>query len=145
MHKKMIQEATEEQLREFVNDALSMLKETNKETYDTLELHLYKEIYGCHFNEWLMQKAFDSMINEDGTKGNHWNLDQTNSVARQVGFVFDEYNQYDWCYTMNMLYSDYYGVFNGDGVTYGKLAKKFLEDKDSIKGKALMYYLKLSK
>lgn len=145
MHKKMIKEATDEQLREFVNDALSMVKETNYDLYEDLEMYLYKELYGCHFNEWLLEKATKMMINEDGTIGPHWNIEQTNNVARQLGIEFNTFNEYDWNYTMNMIYSDYYGAVQNDTTIYAKLARKFLEDKDAKEGKALKYYLKMKK
>lgn len=145
MHKKMIKEATEEQLREFITDAISMIKETNHDLYETLEKHLYKELYGTHFNDWMLEKALKSMINEDGSNGGHWSIEQTNSVARQLGITFDKYNEYDFNYVMNMIYSDYYGVVQNDPSVYGKLARKFLEDKDAKEGKALCYYLNLSK
>lgn len=45
----------------------------------------------------------------------------------------------------NMMYSDYYGAVQNDAVAYGKLAKKFLEDKDAKEGKALYYYLNINK
>lgn len=145
MHKKMIKEATDEQLREFIDDAMGMIKETNYDLYEDLEMYLYKELYGCHFNEWLLEKATKMMINEDGTIGPHWNIDQTNNVARQLGIEFNTFNEYDWNYTMNMIYSDYYGAVQNDTTIYAKLARKFLEDKDAKEGKALKYYLKMKK
>ena len=145
MHKKMIKDATDEQLREFVTDAISMIKETNYDLYEKLEMYLYKEIYGCHFNEWMLEKAVSSLINEDGSTGAHWTLEQTNNVAKQLGINFMNYNEYDWNYTMNMIYSDYYGAVANDTNVYAKMARKFLEDKDAKVGKALYYYLELSK
>ena len=145
MHKKMIKDATDEQLREFITDAITMIRETNYDLYETLENALYKEIYGCHFNEWMLEKATKSLINEDGTTGAHWSLEQTNNVAKQIGITFDTFNEYDWNYVMNMIYSDYYGSVANDTNTYAKMSKKFLEDKDAKDGKALKYYLELSK
>lgn len=141
MHKKLIKCATDEQLREFIDDALSMIKETHHELYEDLEVYLYKEIYGCHFNDWLLEKATSHMLNEDGTTGPHWTVEQTNSVARQQGINFDKFNQYDWNYVMNMIYSDYYGVLSNETSVYAKLARKFIDDKDAPDGKALHYYL----
>ena len=46
MHKYLIEAASPTQLKNFVDNALSMLKETNPDTYNTLENYLYKEIYG---------------------------------------------------------------------------------------------------
>lgn len=141
MHKKLLKVATDEQIREFVDDALGMLKETNEDLYDDLEMHLYKEIYGCHFNDWMLECATKNMINEDGTHGPHWTVDQTSNVARQNNLRLEHYNEYDWNYVMNMIYSDYYGVLQDDVNTYYKMAKKFLDDKDAPDGKALIYYL----
>jgi hypothetical protein len=141
MHKTLIKMASNEQLRTFVDDALTMLKETNPETYEELETYLYKEIYGKHFSDWLLEKATKNMVNEDGTKGAHWNVEQTSSVARSNGISFDTFNEYDWNYVMNMMYSDYYGAISNDTNAYVRLAKKFLEDKDAKEGKALCYYL----
>lgn len=141
MHKKLLKVATDEQVREFVDDALGMIKETNEDLYDELEMHLYKELYGCHFSEWMLECATKHMINEDGTHGPHWSVDQTNNVARQNNLRLEHYNEYDWNYVMNMIYSDYYGVVQDDVNTYYKLSKKFLDDKDAPDGKALIYYL----
>lgn len=141
MHKQLIKQATDEQLREFIDDAMSMIKETHRTLYDELEMYLYKEIYGCHFSDWLLEKALNGMVNEDGTMGGHWNLEQTNSVAKSLGITFDKFNEYDWNYTMNMLYSDYYGSVPNEASTYGKMAIKFLNDKDAKDGKAYKYYM----
>ena len=141
MHKELLKVATFEQLKNFTDNALSMLKETNPKTYDDLEVYLYKEIYGCHFCDWLLEKATKNMINEDGTVGPHWTVDQTSSVAKSNGIAFDEFNEYDWNYVMNLLYSDFYGAVSNDTNTYAKMAKKFLMDKDANKGKPFNYYL----
>lgn len=141
MHKHLLKDASEEQLREFMDDALTMIKETNKDLYDSLELYLYKEIHGCHFSDWLSDKALSKMYNEDGTTGGHWTVEQTTSVAKQNNIIFDKFNEYDWNYVMNMIYSDYYGAVPNETSSYVKLSKKFLEDKDAKQGKALAYYL----
>lgn len=81
------------------------------------------------------------MINEDGTKGAHWTVEETTLVAKQSGITFDNFNEYDWNYVMNMIYSDYYGAIPNEVSSYVKLAKKFIMDKDADKGKALKYYI----
>lgn len=139
MHKELLKHASDEQLREFVKEALSMIKETNHDLYEELEMHLYKEIYGCHFNEWMLERATKTMINEDGTKGPHWTIEQTTSVAKQYGIVFSEFNEYDWNYTMNMIYSDMYKVIPNEVQSYVRYSKAWLEDKD-VKDKAFKYY-----
>ena len=143
MHKKLLKLATEEQLREFTDDAMSMIKETHYDLYEDLEMYLYKELYGNHFSDWLLDKATKTMVNEDGTTGAHWTLEQTTNVARQSGITFDKFNEYDWNYVLNMIYSDYYGAVPNDTTIYVKMARKFLDDKDAKEGKALCYYLSM--
>lgn len=145
MHKYLIKAASPEQLREFADDALSMLKETNPETYKDLERYLYKEVYGLHFNDWLLNEATSKMKNEDGSVGAHWNLEQTNQVAKSNDIRFSNFNEYDWNYVLNMMYSDYYGAVPNDINSYIRLAVKFLEDKDAKEGKAYCYYMAMKK
>lgn len=142
MHRKIIEDATHEQLKDFAYKAFDMIKRvTDEDTYEDIEMILYKDVYGCHFTKWLLEKALCCMENEDGTKGGHWTVEQTTMVARNNGISFDHFNEYDWNYTMNMIYSDYYGSVPNETSNYVKLARKFLEDKDAEEGKALRYYL----
>lgn len=141
MHRTLIEKANDSQIREFTTDILSMLKETNHDLYEELEINLYKKVYGKHFSDWLLEKATKNMINEDGTHGPHWSVEQTTNAARNNGITFKEYNEYDWNYTMNMIYSDYFGSVPDDVNTYAKMTRKFLQDKDAKEGKALCYYL----
>ena len=144
MHKKILEKATLPQLVEFVEYAIPEVKSRDEELYKSLEMCLYKKVYGYHFSDWKLKEALDSMVNEDGTKGGHWTLDQTTMVAKQNDITFKSFNEYDWCYVMNMIYSDYYGAVPDELSSYVKLAKKFLEDKDSCDGKAFSYYVTMT-
>ena len=151
MHKKIIEEATHEQLKDFAYKVFDMLKRPliqpiyyrYPEIYDEIEIDLYKEVYECHFNKWLLEKALSKMINDDGTIGGHFKLDQTIMMARSNGIDFKTFNEYDFNYVINMLYSDFYGSVPNETSTYVKMAKKFLDDKDAREGKALRYYLSI--
>jgi len=145
MHTRIIEDANLEQLKDFAHYSISMVKRIDEDVYDDIEMYLYKEVYGCHFTKWLLEKATKEMTNEDGTKGGHWTVDDTNVVASQNGIEFKHFNQYDWNYVMNMIYSDYYGSVPNELSYYVKLAKKFLMDKDAPEGKALKYYLAMDK
>lgn len=145
MHSYLIKAANEQQIKDFASDAMSMLKETNPDTYNTLVNYFYKEIYGLHFNEWLLKQAVSNMKNEDGSTGGHWTLEQTTSVAKSNGIDFSKFNEYDWNYVMNMMYSDYYGAVANDTSSYVRLALKFLQDKDAKEGKAYCYYMAMKK
>ena len=144
MHKKILEEANLEQLKEFVNYAIMQAKSVDKEYYDSLEMCLYKCVYGYKFNNWMLAKALASMENEDGTRGPKWSLDETTNVAKQFDVTFNHFDMYDWCYVLNMVYSDYYGAVPDDVSSYVKLAKKFLCDKDAEPGKAFRYYVAMN-
>lgn len=141
MYKKIIKELSNENAKEVLDDILGMIKETNHELYENLKTYLYIKVYNCHFSDWLLEEANSKLINEDGTTGGHWTVKQTNEVARNYGINFTKFNEYDFNYVMNMMYSDYYGAVNNDVETYSKLSLKFLTDKDAPEGKALKYYL----
>lgn len=144
MHREILKNATLEQLKDFVECAIDKIKNEDKDLYDELELMLYIKVYGYHFSELLLKKAYSVMVNEDGTKGAHWSLSDTTMVARNNGIVFDKFNEYDWNYVMNMMYSDYYGSVPNETSVYVKMAKKFLDDKDATEGKALKYYISMT-
>lgn len=140
MHEQLLKEISFEKLRSFMEKSFDEIKRKDYNMYEDLELDLYKEMYGCHFSEWLLEKALSKMQNEDGTKGKHWSLADTTQVAKSSNISFEGFNEYDWCYVMNMMYSDYCGIFGNDVNTYTMLSKAFLEDKDAAKGKAFKYY-----
>ena len=81
------------------------------------------------------------MVNEDGSKGAHWNMDQTKQVMEQRGIQCDPVEFY---IAMNMMYSDYYPVakkLNVNSVEfYADMAKAFLDDKDAGKDKLAKYF-----
>lgn len=67
----------------------------------------YEAEHGPHFNEEHARKAVNKMENEDGTRGQHWSLEETTALANQYGIRLDEkINKYDWYVALNMVYSD---------------------------------------
>lgn len=85
------------------------------------------------------------MKNEDGTVGAHWTTAETELYRPS------EIEPTDWNLTMNMIYSDYFGVANKYGLDivefYVDMAKAFLLDKDA-KGphkKLVAYYNHIAK
>lgn len=85
--------------------------------------------------EWLL-----NMQNEDGTKGPHWTMQETDA------FKPEGIDSHCWDVAMNMMYSDYFSVAVSYGANtpdfYAELAKAFLMDKDTKQGKAKLaaYY-----
>lgn len=67
----------------------------------------YEKEHGPHFNEEYARKAVMKMENEDGTRGPHWSLEETTTLASQYGIALgSKFNRYDWFVALNMVYSD---------------------------------------
>lgn len=116
-----------------VVDAVEDMKDKDKYAYYKSYFTIHESIFGKHFNEELAKKAVSEMDNVDGTKGEHWNLQQTNSLATSAGAIYDKY---DFYYVMNMLYSDFSDVLGNDANMYLKMTKAYLDDPDAKKEKA---------
>lgn len=115
-----------------------------------LAANMYEAINGPHFDEEHARYAVESMENEDGTKGPHWTVEETTSVANQMGINLksEKHNKWDWYVAMNMIYSDYYKAvvaMTGSANTkhFAELAKAWLCDKDIDEGKMWHYYVYL--
>lgn len=50
----------------------------------------YEAEHGPHFNDEHARKAVSKMENEDGTRGQHWSLEETTALANQYGIRLDE-------------------------------------------------------
>ncbi len=92
-----------------------------------------------------MKKSWaSSMENSDGSHGAHWTVEESSSVAEQVGVKFDHVDKYDWMLALNMIYSDYGKTLMDAGVAnvdvFANLAKDFLFDKDAVDPKEKLYY-----
>lgn len=86
------------------------------------------------------------MVNEDGTTGPHWPMEQTTALAESMRLSWDQISPWCWWITMNMMYSDYSRVAEKYGVSiaefYADMARAFLMDKDGpgAKKKLAAYY-----
>lgn len=120
-------------LRKILIDLISDLKYTDYDKYKKIELKLYKRVYGEHLNEELAKSWVADMENKDGTKGEHWSIEQTNQYA-------GNYNKYDFYAIANMMRSDFYNP-KLEETTYLQMAKDWLDDKDVGDCKTLKYYM----
>lgn len=129
-------------LKDIALNLADALNELSPDKYNELVLQLHTKINGYHFSKETLELATSRLKNEDGSTGAHWTVEQTTAVAKNLGIDFanTNYNEYDWSYVMNMLYSDYFGVISNEASAYAKLARKFLEDKDAKDCKAFRYY-----
>lgn len=114
---------------------------------ERLKIERHEAMYGPHFNEECALKAASKMENEDGSRGEHWSLEETTSIANQYGINLkgEKYNKYDWYVALNMIRSDYYRAVvtmtSSDHIKYFvELAKAWLNDKDIEEGKMWYYY-----
>lgn len=86
----------------------------------------YEAEHGPHFNEEHARKAVSKMENEDGTRGPHWSVEETTTLASQYGInLGSRFNRYDWFVALNMVYSDYYKVIIS--MTNSNSTKHFVE------------------
>lgn len=118
---------------------------------ERLKIERHEAMYGPHFNEECALKAVSKMENEDGSRGEHWSLEETTSIANQYGINLkgEKYNKYDWYVALNMIRSDYYRAVvtmtSSDHIKYFvELAKAWLNDKDIEEGKMWYYYTQMS-
>lgn len=76
--------------------------------------------------------------NDDGSKGPHYDMQQVMSIAEKMGIDFEkgDFDEKEFCMTVNMFYSDYCKVANKyvapdkELAFFADMAKKFLCDKD---------------
>lgn len=132
-----------------MTDALChILEKERMKDYDLYRgsmLCLYKALHGEHFNEQLATEAVAGMMNEDGTKGAKWDMMQVKNFMNQYRPSSALYNEYDFYYVMNMLWSDHSRILGSDANLYAKMAISWLEDKDVPEGKAFRYYFNVAK
>lgn len=63
---------------------------------ERLKIERHEAMYGPHFNEECALKAVSKMENEDGSRGEHWSLEETTSIANQYGINLkgEKYNEF---------------------------------------------------
>lgn len=76
----------------------------------------YEAEHGPHFDEEMARKAVSKMENEDGSRGQHWSIEETTSLANQHGIRMDEkFNKYDWYVALNneivKIIQDQYNIY----------------------------------
>lgn len=96
---------------------------------------------GMVFTDDVAKEWTAGLRNEDGSRGEHWNMEQVKKLMSQRGI---EYNAAEIYAVMNALYSDYCKVFKKYGFNspeaYLDLALAWLNDADAVDNKAMVYY-----
>lgn len=128
-----------EQQKEFIK---RFEKSVGKKTLQKAFYTLYTYLYGEHFTEALAKEAVMGMESAN-SKGQTFSLEATVEVAKKLGLTFENYNDFDWYFTLNMIASDYAGTLKPE--QYADIAKAWIEDVDVPEGKALRYWWKVVK
>lgn len=124
---------------ELVSHMLETVKHVDERMYNCLVLKLHTEMYGHHFSEYMAKHAVKEMRNADGTTGEHWSLEQTTNLMKQMGL---NYNVYDWYYALNMLHSDASRIFKNDTSLYANYASAvYFKDIDGDDSKLFNQYV----
>lgn len=140
MHKELIEKIIESGnndsmrcLQKMLVSMIDDLKTEDEDEYKAVEYKLYTMVYGDHLSEDLAKTWVGQMENKDGSKGEHWSMDQTSQYA-------ENRNKVDFYAVLNMMYSDYFNPRFDNGI-YVQLAKDWLDDPDVPHGKTLKYYM----
>lgn len=130
----------EEELIHVMSKAMKELRVHDDDEYEEIVCELYEILHGEVLSDEICEHWVSHMVNKDGTIGEHWNLAETNQIAKQLGIVLSAITPHEWYATINMMYSDYYGSVSNDVTTYAKMAQDFLKDSDAKEGKLYRYY-----
>lgn len=140
MHKELIEKIIESGsprdmkcLEKMLVSMIDDLKISDKDEYKAVEYKLYNMVYGDHLSEDIAKTWVSRMDNKDGSKGEHWSIDQTSQYA-------ENRDKYDFYAVLNMMYSDYFNP-RFDNSVYVQMAKDWIDDEDVPQGKTLKYYM----
>lgn len=129
------------ELRDVIVNIVDYLKCNDYDEYLCTEYEINKIAHNGHIGEDVAKCWVSKMQNKDGTKGEHWSMEQVANVIKEKGI---KYELTDFYTVLNMMYSDYYNS-RFDTATYIDLAKDWLEDKDIEGCKLLKYYYFVTK
>lgn len=105
------------------------LSKLDKEDYECLSNELYELVYG----EVLSVEKAKCLVNKMKPYGEHWKIEETNTL------ISNSYKKATNYYVLNMMYNDYYEVFQDDTNMYIKMAYCWLNDEDNIDGDSKTY------
>ena len=121
-------EIYKKRLEENPDYAKELVAEWREDMPEQFAQKMYEDEYGCHiYTEQMYDEAVSYLKNPDETKGAHWDVNTIKSKAG-IDFATKEYTLYDYCYQVNMHYSDYGDKISSDLLFF--MAKRDLEDKD---------------
>lgn len=93
-----------------------------------------------HFTEDLYHEAVDSMENDDGSKGPHYDLEKVKELIKEHKVDLGENNLLDYAYVCNMVWSDFSQVIGDKDKDIVEYANAWIFDTDAPSGKAFRYF-----
>lgn len=109
--------------------------------------HMHHDDYEAHeedkpFDRRTAERWTAHMVNEDGSRGPHWTMSQTEQVRALKG---GKATAEEWYAVMNSIYSDYAGVAKKYGLLgntdfFADMTAAWLADADAVHDKAARYY-----
>lgn len=76
--------------------------------------------------------------NTDGTRGEHFDMQQVMTAAEKLGVKFNEYSEKDFCLVTNLMYSDYGHIIkklagpDKELLICADMAKAYFDDPDGL-------------
>lgn len=133
--RKLLSGLPKEKTDSFLCEELESLKKNDGRMYKRFVDRLYTSSYGSHFNEELYREAVELL-----PTGEHWSFREIGDYTSKKGLKYDDgFNEYDFAYVMNLLYSEYHEIIANTDMYYA-MAKAFLAEPRNRHGKAYRYY-----
>lgn len=118
----------------------------NEEYYPDYNMRDYGEMDKMKLSKRELKRYERELINADGSQAPHFkDMQQILNVAQQIGVKYDGFDEADFCFVMNMLYSDYclavrkFVPQDRELMFYADLAKAWLTDEDAPEGSEKLY------
>lgn len=99
-------------------------------------------INGPHFTKDLCEEALECIIEDYKVKEAEFQYDEAKQVAKKFGVEFEDFNEYDWHYALNICYHLFKDICKDDIQMCAKLTYLWLCDKAIPEGKAFYHYMK---
>ena len=133
------------ELRDVIVNIVDYLKCNDYDEYLCTEYEINKIAHNGHIGEDVAKCWVSKMQNKDGTKGEHWSMEQVANVIKEKGI---KYELTDFYTVLNMMYSDYctsikkFVAPEDEAMMCASMAWDFLEDVDapSASEKLTMYF-----
>lgn len=129
-----------QKLGDMLADIIYMMKESHHELYEKYKMKLYGMAYNYKFTRDFAEELVEDMK----PRAEIWDYDTTTQVKNKYGL--NNISPEDFYLVINSLGNDYGDVISIEEVdTYVKMAKAWIDDKDSKENKIWIYFTKIPK